>query len=220
MSGFTKIDNNIIRATNITAREKLVYIVLKSFSPSFPSITKIMKMTGFGKKTVLTCLRKLEQLGCIKRVGRSGRSNLYTFPTWGHTTPGVNGHQGVGSYGTRYLGSYDTTNNNKNNTNNKNNQKIQFSGEKLDVLVSLSFLAHLAVDDAVVQENVNRQYEDMSESDVCHILKLEEKERNKCLSSWSPAQVENMIAEVAGSLEEEVWLEKKWHLKNKGVPNS
>lgn len=81
---FTQIPNRLIRSDKISGNAKLVAIVIASFDPSYPSIRKIAKLTGFCRMTVIKYIKILEEHNVIK-TDRSRRNNRY-YMYWIGTT--------------------------------------------------------------------------------------------------------------------------------------
>ena len=79
---FTQIHNSVIRTPKLTPYDKTIYMLIKSFDPSFPSYETIMKITGIRSRTTLSgSFERLEKYKLVLR-NRSNerRSNLYKFP--------------------------------------------------------------------------------------------------------------------------------------------
>lgn len=79
---FTKVPNKLLRDPNLSPNAKIIYAVIRSYSPSFPSYTRILKETGIKSRTTLS--KELFELK-IRRFIRvvdspKHRSNLYEFP--------------------------------------------------------------------------------------------------------------------------------------------
>ncbi len=75
--GFTQIPNDIIRHPNLTASEKIVYCVIKSYNPSFPGLRRIAKECCVHRDTVIEAIKKLEALNLIRVERKQGLSNRY-----------------------------------------------------------------------------------------------------------------------------------------------
>lgn len=78
---FTKISNLIIRDPKISPYAKAIYMLIRSYSPSFPSYTCIMNQTGIGSRsTINKALTVLEAMSLIRIIHSSKhKSNLYEF---------------------------------------------------------------------------------------------------------------------------------------------
>ena len=74
---FTQIANELIRSTNLNSDEKIIFIILSSFNPSFPSISKLCDLTGWGNKKTIKVLHSLESKNLIHIERKTGKSNLY-----------------------------------------------------------------------------------------------------------------------------------------------
>jgi len=81
MGNFSKIPNDLIRSPLLTPAEKIVCIVLLSYTPSFPSYERIMKDSNIGSKaTIAKALRSLIRHRFIEIIPDSKyRSNLYKY---------------------------------------------------------------------------------------------------------------------------------------------
>lgn len=79
---FTQVPNSIIRDPKLSPHAKTVFVVIKSYSPSFPSYSRILRETGIGSKTTLSkCLTELKNRKFIVvKDSPDHRSNLYEFP--------------------------------------------------------------------------------------------------------------------------------------------
>lgn len=79
---FTKIPNNLIRNPRLSPLSKTVYILIRSYSPSFPSYARILHESGIASRTTLSkCLNELKAKKFIRVIDSSKhRSNLYEFP--------------------------------------------------------------------------------------------------------------------------------------------
>ncbi len=92
---FTIVANDIARCANISMASKALYLVIKSYNPSFPSYKILQEITGWGKTTISLCLKELVLRSLIKyEKGNScKRANQYfitsldqcdlTSPQWG-----------------------------------------------------------------------------------------------------------------------------------------
>lgn len=78
---FTMILNSVIRNPRISVYAKVIYMLLRSYSPSFPSYAKILAETGIGSRTTVSkYLDELTHWNLLKRVYNSKyNSNLYIF---------------------------------------------------------------------------------------------------------------------------------------------
>lgn len=79
---FAVISHKITLSNEFSPISKAVYLVLRSFNPSYVSYTKIMSLTGIGSRTSISrAIKQLTQLGAIKAVrDYQRRSRLYRFP--------------------------------------------------------------------------------------------------------------------------------------------
>ncbi len=73
---FTKVPNRLIRDPSLDVYEKMVYIYISSFSPSFPSYRKMMHDLKMSMDKLSKCIKKLREMRLIK-VYRQGRHNVY-----------------------------------------------------------------------------------------------------------------------------------------------
>ncbi len=82
MSNFTKISNIVIRDPNLSTYAKAIFMLLKSYSPSFPSYSHILKQTGIGSRSTLSKgLSDLEWRRLIRRTkSPTHKSTVYEFP--------------------------------------------------------------------------------------------------------------------------------------------
>ncbi|WP_276977697.1 helix-turn-helix domain-containing protein [Flavobacterium filum] len=74
---FTMVSNKIIQSEELTADEKIMYIILKSFNPSYPSNKRLIELTGWGKNKVINIKQRLVELKFITSKRRRNNSNLY-----------------------------------------------------------------------------------------------------------------------------------------------
>lgn len=79
---FTKISNFIIRDPNLSPFAKAIFILIKSYSPSYPSYSRILLETGIkSRSTVSKGLSELKAKNLIRVIDSpSHKSNLYEFP--------------------------------------------------------------------------------------------------------------------------------------------
>lgn len=78
-----QVPNNMTEEGNLTPKDLLVYTTIKSFmnkdtKDCFPSLETIAEKSGISKPTVIKSIVALENKNYLK-VGKRGRSNLYTF---------------------------------------------------------------------------------------------------------------------------------------------
>lgn len=132
---FTIIDNHILENEELTAYEKIVYIILCRFAnykerTCYPSFATIQKLAGCSRITVIRSIKKLEEKGYIKKESRveennGSKSNLYRIidipsikmipPEYQNDTPGVSQRYGGGI--SEIPKQYTSNNNNILNTN-------------------------------------------------------------------------------------------------------
>jgi hypothetical protein len=74
---FTMVSNQVIQSPYLNADEKIMYIILKSYNPSFPSNAKLMELTGWGKNKVIYVKQRLQKENIITSKRRRNSSNLY-----------------------------------------------------------------------------------------------------------------------------------------------
>lgn len=79
---FTIISNYIIRNPNLSPYAKTIFILIKSYSPSFPSYSRILQETGIGSRS--TIAKGLSELKAKKLItiidSPKHKSNFYQFP--------------------------------------------------------------------------------------------------------------------------------------------
>lgn len=73
---FTPIPNRVLRSPNLDPYDKLIFALIASCNPSFPSYTKLMEWSGMSRERVWKSLRNLENINTISRF-RKGRSTVY-----------------------------------------------------------------------------------------------------------------------------------------------
>ena len=78
-----QVPNNMTANESLTPKDLLVYAVIKKYKnretlSCYPSLNTIVEKSGVSKPTVMNAIDKLESADYIK-VGKKGRSNLYTF---------------------------------------------------------------------------------------------------------------------------------------------
>lgn len=80
---FTKIPNHVIKDPSLSPYAKAIYILIKSYSPSYPSYNRIMEQTGIGSRsTINKGLSDLKAKGLIRIIDSPKyKSNLYEFPS-------------------------------------------------------------------------------------------------------------------------------------------
>lgn len=81
-----QLPNNMTHNDDINPKDLLVYTAIKRFmnketKSCFPSINTIVEKSGVSKPTVLKSIIKLQNANYIK-IGKMGRSNLYTFNSY------------------------------------------------------------------------------------------------------------------------------------------
>lgn len=87
---FTRIPNRLIESTQLNVYDKIVYLALAKFNPSFPSYTKIMELTGLSRGRVWKSLRRLEETKVIERYKR-GKLIVYLFAFYEYTAEEMDG---------------------------------------------------------------------------------------------------------------------------------
>ena len=84
---FTIVENSVIEDEQLLPSEKLVYIVLSKFASQerccFPSLSTIVKLSGYSKSTVVRAINRLGHLGYLRKERRKDevRGNISTFYT-------------------------------------------------------------------------------------------------------------------------------------------
>jgi DNA-binding Lrp family transcriptional regulator len=79
---FVKIPLRIMHDDTLTPFDKVVYGVIRSFNPSFPSYEKIAKLANMSRSQVAISIKSLEYFGIIKKiklVSKRGHINKYSF---------------------------------------------------------------------------------------------------------------------------------------------
>lgn len=76
---YTQVSNEIIRSGDLTGEQKIVYIILRSFNPSFPSLKQLSDMTGFCRTRLIALNKSLRALGLIDWSHRYNNSNRYVI---------------------------------------------------------------------------------------------------------------------------------------------
>ena len=78
---FTKLDNNILRDPNISIQEKILYASLVSYcwdsGYCYPGQMRLASELGVSDRSIRNWLKGLEDYGLIKKVNRTGTSNIY-----------------------------------------------------------------------------------------------------------------------------------------------
>lgn len=74
---FTRVPNALIYSDKLTTNEKMVYIYISSFNPSFPSMRMIGEKLGLSKTTVLKCVKTLLEFNLIERYKKNQRVVQY-----------------------------------------------------------------------------------------------------------------------------------------------
>jgi predicted transcriptional regulator len=74
---FTRVPNALIYSDKLTTNEKMVYIYISSFDPSFPSMRMIGEKLGLSKTTVQKCVYTLLQYNLIERFKKNQRVVTY-----------------------------------------------------------------------------------------------------------------------------------------------
>lgn len=79
---FTKISNFIIRNPNLSPYAKTIFILIRSYSPSFPSYSRILQETGIkSRSTIAKGLSELKAKKLITIINSPNhKSNFYQFP--------------------------------------------------------------------------------------------------------------------------------------------
>ncbi len=80
---YTRISNSVIRDPKLSPYAKTIYMLIRSYSPSYPSYAHIKRETGIKSKTTIARgLHELEVRSLIRRINSpSHKSNLYEFPS-------------------------------------------------------------------------------------------------------------------------------------------
>lgn len=80
-ANFTKVPNELIRTELLTPTDKIIAIVILSYSPSFPSYARIMKEANIGSRsTISKSLQTLKEYGFFEVIQDSQyKSNLYRY---------------------------------------------------------------------------------------------------------------------------------------------
>jgi len=80
MNGYEAV-KAAIHVAGISSTEKLVLIALADHvneaGECWPSLVRLMDLTGFSRQGVVNAVHRLEQHGLIRRVKRSGRATVY-----------------------------------------------------------------------------------------------------------------------------------------------
>lgn len=114
---FTMISNETIRNPELSIYAKVIYFLIKSYSPSYPSYARIIQGTGIKSKTTIS--KGLHELKCLKLIrvvdSPNHKSNLYEFPSnqMNSSTP---------SDGPKLVHEMDTNNTNLTKPNNNTNR--------------------------------------------------------------------------------------------------
>lgn len=83
-SGFTIIDNNILRDSNLNMYEKYLLIILKSFDHKrsgevYPTYEKLIQLSGITRRNnIAKIIKSLQEKNYIA-ISKKGRVNTYTF---------------------------------------------------------------------------------------------------------------------------------------------
>lgn len=78
---FTRMPNRLLRSKKLDSVEKIVWALIESCFPSFPSYDALMEWSGASRGKIWSSLRRLESLGVISRY-KYGRKVVYsTFVT-------------------------------------------------------------------------------------------------------------------------------------------
>ncbi|SCJ37538.1 Uncharacterised protein [uncultured Clostridium sp.] len=83
-SGFTIIDNNILRDSNLNMYEKYLLIILKSFDHKrsgevYPTYEKLIQLSGITRRNnIAKIIKSLQEKNYIA-ISKKGRLNTYTF---------------------------------------------------------------------------------------------------------------------------------------------
>ena len=78
-----KIPVRLIKSDKLSVHDKLVFILISSFNPSFPSIRRIARTLGISTSTVYHSIERLCEIGVlIRKSGDNSTSNRYNS-VWG-----------------------------------------------------------------------------------------------------------------------------------------
>lgn len=85
---YTPIPNDLIKSLRLDVYDKVIFMIIASLSPSFPSYSKIAEWSGIKKRDrIAKSLKNLERIGIITRY-KKGRK-IYYETHWDekHTAP-------------------------------------------------------------------------------------------------------------------------------------
>jgi len=80
--GFTMVNNTFIESEFYSGMEKVILFNLKSHcfqkNKSWPSISNLVKSSGYCRTSIIKALKSLEEKGAIKKTKGEHRSTTYT----------------------------------------------------------------------------------------------------------------------------------------------